>query len=208
MNNKRRYFPIAYFSIVAATLCLVASLASAQESGDSAASMSPEQAEMMQAWAEAMQPGSEHERLAESVGEWDATVKAWMAPGGEPSTSEATVSRSMSLGGRVLVEEWQGLMMGQDFIGHGRTGFNNVTGKYWSTWTDNMSTGLMAFDGTYDAEANRYTFTGSYADPVSGEMIESRSVSYTDDQGREVMEMYETRGGEEIKTMEMTLQRR
>lgn len=204
MNNQFRYFPIA-----AATLFLVASVTSAQEGGESAAEeMSPEQAAMMQAWSEAMQPGPEHERLAESTGEWHATVKWWMEPGAEPSTSEAMVTRSMSLGGRVLVEEWQGTMMGRDYVGHGRTGYDNVTEQYWSTWTDNMSTGLMTFEGTYDAESGRYTYTGSYADPVSGEMIESRSVAYTDDAGREVMTMYETRDGEEIKTMEMTLERR
>lgn len=204
MNKQFRRFPIA-----AATLCLVASLASAQHNGESAAEgMSPEQAAMMQAWSEAMQPGPEHERLAEATGEWRATVKWWMEPGGEPSTSEATVTRSMDLGGRVLVEDWQGAMMGQNFLGHGRTGYDNVTGKYWSTWTDNMSTGLMAFEGSYDAESERYTYTGRSADPVSGDMIESRSIAYTDEQGREVMEMYEMRDGEEIKTMEMTLERR
>ena len=32
-------------------------------------------------------------------------------------------------------------MMGMPFEGIGRTGYDNVTGKYWSTWIDNMSTG-------------------------------------------------------------------
>jgi hypothetical protein len=33
-------------------------------------------------------------------------------------------------------------------------------------------------------------------------------VSWRDESGREVMEMYEMRGGQEVKTMEMVLERR
>lgn len=202
MKNK-----FAFGSMAAATI-LLASIAMAQEAQEAPEGMSPEQAAMMEAWSQAMTPGPEHERLAEAVGDWKATVKMWMEPGGEPSVSESTVSRSMSLGGRVLVEEWRGEMMGRPFIGHGRTGYDNVTEKYWSTWTDNMSTALMVFHGHYDPETERFTFTGSHTDPMSGETVESRSVSWHDDAEREVMEMYETRDGREVKTMEMTLERR
>lgn len=203
MNDKRSTSWIA-----AIILILFTTAVTAQEGEDAAEAMSPEQAAMMQAWQEAKTPGAEHERLAEAVGEWKAVVKWWMEPGAEPSVSESTVTRSMSLGGRVLVEDWQGEMMGEPFIGHGRTGYDNITEKYWSTWTDNMSTGLMVFEGAYDPATEKYTFTGSYTDPMSGKVIQSRSVAYTDESGREVMTMYETRGGQEIKTMEMILERR
>lgn len=203
MNERRMIGCLA-----AATLFLLGSAAAAQEGESSPEGMSPEQAAMMQAWQEAMAPGPEHERLAEAEGEWQATVRWWMEPGAEPSVSESTVTRSMSLGGRVLVEEWEGDMMGQPFVGHGRTGYDNVTEQYWSTWTDNLSTGLMVFEGEYDEAADRFHFTGSYTDPMSGEVIESRSVSWHDESGREVMEMYEMRDGREVKTMEMILERR
>jgi len=203
MNDNRRARCLA-----AATMLFFTTLAMAQEGEGAAEGMSPEQAAMMEAWTEAMTPGPEHERLAEAVGDWKASVKMWMEPGGEPSVSESTVSRFMTLGGRVLVEEWRGEMMGQPFIGHGRTGYDNVTEKYWSTWTDNMSTGLMTFEGHYDPETEKYTFAGSFNDPTSGQPIQSRSVSWRDEAGREFMEMYEMRGGEEVKTMEMTLERR
>jgi len=202
MNDKRSFPWLA-----AVAMTFASTLSMAQQGDDAAEGMPAEQAAMMEAWTEAMTPGPQHERLAESVGDWKATVKMWMAPGGAPDVSESTVSRSMSLGGRVLVEEWQGEMMGQPFNGHGRTGYDNVTEQYWSTWTDNMSTGLMLFEGHYDPETEKYTFTGSFNDPMSGQAVQSRSVSWTDDAGREMMEMYETRGGQEVKTMEMTLER-
>ncbi|NBB93225.1 MAG: DUF1579 domain-containing protein [Gammaproteobacteria bacterium] len=206
MNGKYKQYIFGWLAV--ACLMLLSGAVMAQQEGETPESMTPEQAAMMEAWTEAMTPGPEHERLAEAAGEWQAEVKWWMEPGSEPSVSESSVTRSMSLEGRVLVEEWQGEMMGQPFIGHGRTGYDNVTGKYWSTWTDNMSTGLMMFEGRYDAETGKYTFTGSYTDPMSGDVVESRSVSWSDESGREIMEMYETRGGREIKTMEMTLVRR
>ncbi len=204
MNNNSNVRPLA----VAIIMMIFPALVMAQQGEEAGEGMSPEQAAMMEAWTEAMTPGPEHERLAEAVGDWKATVTMWMEPGGEPSVSESTVSRSMSLGGRVLVEEWQGEMMGQPFIGHGRTGYDNVNEKYWSTWTDNMSTGLMLFNGHYDPDTGKFTFDGSFTDPMSGESIQSRSVSWQDKAGREMMKMYEIRGGQEVKTMEMTLQRR
>jgi len=59
-----------------------------------------------------------------------------------------TATRSMTLDGRVLVEDVSSSMMGSPFTGHGMMGYDNVTGKYWSTWNDSMSTGLMVSEGT------------------------------------------------------------
>ena len=42
--------------------------------------------------------------------------------------------------------------MGIPYRGHGMTGFDNVTDKYWSTWNDSMSTGIMVTEGTCDAQ--------------------------------------------------------
>jgi hypothetical protein len=202
MNNQ-----IRRFGCIAAFLLIFLACSVLAQEGEDAAGMDPEQAAMMEAWNQAKKPGPEHNRLAEAVGEWKAEVKWWMEPGAEPEVSESRVTRSMTLGGRVLVEEWQGEMMGQPFIGHGRTGYDNVTQRYWSTWTDNMSTGLMTFEGSYDPESEKYTYMGSYTDPMSGEVIQSRSEAWNDENGREKMVMYETRDGQEVKTMEMTLER-
>ena len=62
-----------------------------------------------------------------------------------------TATRSVALGGRVLVEEVDSSMMGMPFTGHGMMGFDNVSGKYWSTWNDSMSIGIMVSEGTCDS---------------------------------------------------------
>jgi hypothetical protein len=94
---------------------------------------------------------------ADTAGEWKFTIKSWMDPEAEPMLSEGTAHRTMELGGRVVEEVVESSMMGQPFEGIGRTGYDNLTGEWWSTWTDNMSTGLMTMTGTYDEAPRRYS---------------------------------------------------
>lgn len=166
----------------------------------------PDEDAMMQAMADAATPGEVHERLAESVGSWNMEIKMWMGPG-EPAVSTGTAERRMILDGRVLVEEVTSSVMGQTFTGFGMTGYDNVTGKYWGTWNDNMSTGIGTSQGTFDAEAGVYTFHGEMADPMTGTMKKNHATITLKD-GQEIMEMYEMHGGEEVKTMEIVYSRK
>jgi hypothetical protein len=47
----------------------------------------------------------------------------------------------MIMDGRVMVEDVTSSMMGMPFKGQGMRGYDNVSGKYWGTWVDSMSTG-------------------------------------------------------------------
>jgi hypothetical protein len=169
--------------------------------------MSPEQMAMMKAWEEAMTPGPEHEKLASMAGDWSLEVKSWMDPAAPPEVSQATAHREMILGGRVLSEHVNGTMMGQPFEGMGTTGYDNVTDKYWGTWIDNMGTGMMLSSGTYDADSKSMNMTGEFPDPTTGGMKSVRMVVRHESDDREVMEMYEMRGEEEVKTMEIVFTR-
>lgn len=157
---------------VLAALALVAG-AGAQE--PAAPAMTPEQQAMMEAWQKAMTPGPQHAQLAASVGTWDVASTWWMEPGKEPEKSTGTAERTMILGGRVMVEKFNGNMMGQPFEGMGTTGFDNVTQKWWGTWSDSMSTGLMTTTGT--CEGTKCEFSGTYADAMTGGMQTMRMVS-------------------------------
>lgn len=174
--------------------------------GDMHGEMSAEQQAGMEAWHKAMTPGPQHAELAKSAGEWNLAVTMWMEPGAEPTTSQATATRTM-LWDRVMVEDVQGNMMGMPFKGHGMTGYDNVTGEWWSTWMDSMSTGVMTSTGTWDAASGTATYWGESADPMSGKMMKVKTVIKpgTD---KEVMEMYMTpEGGQEMKTMEIVYTR-
>ncbi len=161
-------------------------------------------AAMMHAFMQAATPGAQHEMLAASIGDWNLVVKMWMDPSAEPMVSKATAHREMIMGGRYMVEEVTGNVMGMPFTGHGMAGYDNVTGKFWSTWVDNMSTGVMTSTGTYDEASKTSTYWGEGADPVSGGMAKNKTVIQHISADKEVMTMYMIQGGQEIKNMEIT----
>ncbi len=169
--------------------------------------MSAEQQAMMEAWQKAMTPGPEHARLAALAGDWKMTVKTWMDPAAPPEMAGGTVHRRMILGGRYLEETVESTMMGQPFEGRGLTGYDNVTGKYWSTWVDSMSTGLMTSTGSFDPETGIGTFWGTYVDPGSGQEGRNKSTVEHVSDDREVFTMYDVKDGREIKMMEITYER-
>jgi hypothetical protein len=185
---------------------VLAAGALAQEGTQS--SPSPEEAAMMKAWNEARTPGAPHQHLAESAGTWNFTTKMWMDPSGAPMVSTGTATRDMLLGGRVLRERVESTMMGEPFQGLGLTGYDNVTGKYWSTWADNMGTGMMVSEGSYDPATHTMTFSSEVADPLTKKMIKVRMVGDHSAPDHEVFKFYEIRadGGEKM-TMEITYDR-
>jgi hypothetical protein len=183
----------------AAALLALSTVAQAQ-----APEMTPEQKAEMEAYMKAGTPGAPHKAMAASVGSYEAKVKSWQAPGQPPTEESATATRSMSLDGRVRVEDFKGSMMGMPFTGHGMQGYDNVTGKYWSTWNDSMSTGIMLSEGTCDAK-NACTFKGSWNDPVKKTKVTSRMASKWTSPTTEVFEMWGPgKDGKEFKMMEIT----
>ena len=188
----------------AAAIGFVATLALAQ-SGSEHPPMTPEQQAEMDAYMKAGTPGAPHQALAAMAGSYDVKVKSWHEPGGPAQEDVGTATRSMLLDGRVLAEKFDGAMMGMPFTGHGMTGFDNVTGKYWSTWNDSMSTGIMVSEGSCDAKAQACTFTGSWNDPIKKAPFKARMTTRWTSPTTEIFEMYGPgKDGKEMKMMEIT----
>jgi hypothetical protein len=79
-----------------------------------------------------------------------------------------------------------------------------VSGKYWSTWIDSMSTGLMVSEGTCDAQ-NACSFTGSWNDAIKKGPVKSRMTSRWTSPTTQIFEMYgPDKSGNEMKMMEIT----
>jgi len=191
-----------------ALLALLAGSPLAAQEAAAPQQMTPETKAMMEAFQKAGTPGAEHKKLADMAGAYDLTIKSYHTPGAEPTADSGTATRRMILGNRVLVEEVTSQMMGAPFSGQGLHGFDNVTGKYWATWNDSMSTGLMVSEGTCDANLT-CTYTGSYHDPVSKKPQTSRMTSKWTDKTTEVFEMYGPGpNGKETKMMEITYKKR
>ncbi len=190
---------------VALALALWAGQVAAQEDSSVAAS-DVEQQVAMEAWANAGRVSEAHAGLARQAGQWRAEMEMWMSPDAPPVKAIYEVTRTMELEGRVLHEVWTGEFMGQPFHGIGRTGYNNTTEEYWSTWTDNMSTGLLTSNGMRQSHGS-IQMIGDFIDPVSSEQVATRSVWSFPDSNSERMEAYETRNGEEFMNMRIALTR-
>ncbi|CAF3782034.1 unnamed protein product [Rotaria sp. Silwood1] len=109
-----------------------------------------------------------------------------MAPGQDPMSSDGTARYDMLLGGRYLQVKVNGMMMGMPFEGMGWTGYNNVS----------------KMTGTAD-DKGVITMTGSMVDPISGKSQMEKQV-LRQDGDKFIMEMYDNKGGAEVKTMEIT----
>jgi hypothetical protein len=192
-------------SFLAATaVAMLTTLAAAQQ-GTKQPEMTPEQKAEMEAYMKAGTPGAPHRALAATAGNYDLKIKSWHEPGGPAMEDTGTATRTMTLGGRVLVEEVRSSMMGMPYTGQAMMGFDNVTGKYWSTWNDSMSTGIMVTEGTCDADKKACQFTGSWNDPVRKTPVKARMTTRWTSPTTEVFEMYgPARDGKEMKMMEIT----
>jgi hypothetical protein len=171
--------------------------------------MTPAQKAEMEAHMKAGTPGAAHQALAASVGTYDLKIKSWHEPGGPAMEDTGTATRAMALGGRVLVEDLTSSMMGMPYTGRGMMGFDNVSGKYWSTWNDSMSTGIVVSSGTCDAARKTCTFTGSWSDPIKKGPVKARMTTRWTGPTTEVFELYGPgRDGKEMKMLEITYTKR
>ncbi|MFN0007063.1 MAG: DUF1579 domain-containing protein [Planctomycetota bacterium] len=151
-------------------------------------------------------PGAEHKLLEARAGKWTDKYSMWMSPDSEPMTSTGTSEYKVMYGGRYLHGAVKGDFMGEPFEGLCAMGFDNMKKKYFSTWLDNMSTGMMMYEGTYDAATKTFTFTGECPDFVSGKYQPSKSTEKMTDANTYVAEMWstDTKTGKMFKSMEIT----
>ncbi len=199
----RRIAPWALMAVA-----LAAPLAGEADHQAQPATAAPSQEEqaMMAAMTKAMTPGPEHAGLAAMAGSWEFSGSFWTAPDQPPIASTGAAERTMILGGRVMVERVTSEFMGAPFEGMGMTGYDNVSGKYWSTWIDNMNTGVMTATGSCENNSCEYTSTAS--DPMTGQTATGRMIS-AHEADREVHAMYlKGPDGKDWKSMELVYARK
>lgn len=207
---------IAVKTILAASLAAWLVLPSyAQESEKKESTGAPDMNDpaMMAKMMELTKLNENHNRLASLDGTWSYTVKMWMNgdPTSKPDTSKGTATRKSVMGGRYISMDVKGMMSmpGADgkmtefeFLGHSTEGYDNAKQKFVGTWYDNMGTGIMMSEGTYDEGSKTFTYTGEY-EPMPGMKMKVRETLKLTDKDHMVMEWYEDRGGKEMKTMEI-----
>jgi hypothetical protein len=163
---------------------------------------------MMEAWQKAATPGSNHKLLAGLTGQWTFATRMWMEPAAPPETSTGSAVYTSLMDGRFIQGEYTGTFGGMAFQGLGLTGYDNVARHFTATWADNMGTAIMLMTGTYDPASKTFTYKGDMDDMMKpGTKVKVRQTVKILSDDSHVMEWYESRGGKEIKTMEITYTR-
>ena len=183
----------------------------------SAAGSQPNPQEMMKQMIELSKLNENHKLLADMNGNWNYTIKFWMNPdpNAKPQESKGTAVRKAVMDGRYFVMDVSGKMQmpGEDgkmkdvqFKGMGLEGYDNVKQKFVASWIDNMGTGIQFSEGTYDPATKTLTYT-SVIEMMPGMRTPVREVLKATDKDHMMLEWYETRGGQEKKTMEINYTR-
>lgn len=168
----------------------------------------PSKEEMMKTWQVYMTPGDMHKMLSKSDGTWSEDITMWMDPAASPTKSKAKVTNSMIFGGRYQKSKHEGTMDGKPFEGISTLGYDNAKKVFQNTWIDNMGTGIMFLEGTWDEVMKTIHFKGKCVDPSSGKDMDVRQEYMIIDDNTQKMEMYMTMPGQpEMKSMEIMLKR-
>jgi len=210
-----------YLKYVTAILLLsVASLPSLAQNKDASKKeeKQPSEADMMAMMMELAQPGPNHKLLANGVGTWTYAIKMWMSPdpSAPPSESSGTTVTKEVMGGRYFISEHKGKMqmpgpdgklVDMDFNGIATDAYDNVKKKFLSSWIDNMGTGIVISEGTYDASTKTFTYHAEF-EMMPGMKTKVRQVLKITDKDHHTLEFFEDRGGQEARTMEIKYTRK
>ncbi len=174
---------------VLAVLMLASIAAMAQDKKPATPAPTADQQKQMADMMALVSPGPAHAAMKKLEGEFDYTITMIM-PGSPPQEYKGHRSAKMIMGGRYLDETYTGTFMGMPFEGHGTMAYDNVQKKYLSTWIDNMGTGIMFGNGSGDAAGTTWTMNAEMADPMTGKMTPTRSVTKVVDADHMTMDMF------------------
>ena len=190
----------------------------AASTSQTAATGQPDQAEMMKQMIELAKLNDNHKLLGDLAGTWSYKVKYWMNPDPKapPTESSGTSVTKPTMGGRYFITDVTGKMKmpGADgkmkdveFKGMAFDGYDNAKKKFTSSWIDNMGTGILASEGTYDPATKTFTYNAEM-EVIPGMKQKVREMIKVVDKDHHTFEWYEDRGGQQAKTMEINYTRK
>lgn len=167
--------------------------------------MTPE--EMTRLYEEKNRTGEHHEWLKKYEGNWDAEMKMWMDPQGDPIVSEGSQKNTLMFDGRYLKSEFKGDWLGEPYEGFSLMGYNNAESRFESTWMDSTSTAILYSTGKRSGDT--LTLEGEMKDCMSEQMVSYRHEMKFESPSKVVFTGYHTVPGMgEMKTMEITYTKR
>lgn len=167
----------------------------------------PQMTAEQEAWIKAGAPGPNHEYLNYMVGKWQCSLKIWQPGTSEPMVSTGSCENKWIFAKRYVITEYKGDFMGEPFSGAGVTGYDNINKRFFASWLDSMSTGMITDFGSYDASSKTFTYTGQYKKPT-GEQLKTKTVIKVVAADRFVWTMYQGENASDMaKHMEIVYER-
>jgi hypothetical protein len=163
----------------------------------------------MKAWQEYSMPSEVHKMMASWDGDWIAENTQWMDEKAPPIKGIADVTNKMIFDGRFQETTYKGTFMGMPFNGKGTLGYDNARKIFSNTWIDNMGTGIMTMEGTWDEATKTINFKGKTTDPMTKAAADIRETFTIVDANTQKMTMYMNGlDGKEFKSMEIIFKRK
>ncbi|MGC4059215.1 MAG: DUF1579 family protein [Chitinophagaceae bacterium] len=184
--------------------------AETQEAALPPGAVNPEEAERRRSEMEARMLSPMHHMLMTTAGHWQLEMKVWSSPKSqEVMTSLFECDTRPMAEGRFLVSEIRGMSGNMMYEAQSVMGYNATTQKFERLWFDNLSSGMLLLEGTYDDASKKINFTGATTDPRTHERIPMRQVLHLADPAKIVLEVFlQFKEGKEFKSMEINYNRR
>ena len=132
---------------------------------------------MMEMYAQAGQPGEQHEEMKVFVGTWKADLKSMMA-GMEDFNTTGTATYKPIMGGRFLHMDFKSTIMGEPMNGMNLTGYHKALKRYESIWIDDTGTALNYMTGKKTDDG--WVYDGEETDPIAGQTLPVRDTIVMD----------------------------
>jgi hypothetical protein len=164
----------------------------------------------MKAMMEAGTPGEMHKFLASGAGRWKGENTMWMGPDAPPMKTRSTATLTPIMGGRFVKLETSGDMPGMPtFHGFGLYGYDNVAGKFVSTWIDNMGTTMMTGTGELSADRKTLTWQYSFTCPINKKPTPMREIETFTGPNTRTLDMFtlDPKSGKEYKCVHIDMTR-
>ena len=166
-------------------------------------------ATMMKAMMDYGTPGAMHKMLAKSDGNWTEEITFWMDPSAPPQQMTASCTNKMVLNGLYQQSVHKGSYNKMPFEGWSTVGYDNAKKVFFSSWIDNMGSGIQNMEGTWDDATKTLTMKGKETDPMTGKDFDVRETMTLSDDNNQKMEMFRPGpDGKEYKNMEIILKRK
>lgn len=150
------------FAVILALLAIAAAAMAADSTKTEGAAMGP------------MGAPPEMKQVAFLIGEWDATMKFTMGDTTKWEESKGIAKWEPIVDGGALVGTFESQMSGTPMKGFGLTAFNRETGKWQTTWLDNM----LAFISLYEGDFTNGRLTVAGEDIMQGKKYVTRITMY------------------------------